>query len=331
MQSFPGRGAQTNPYLLQLVDALPPEVQTSFFSWRGALTARIDVLHVHWPDRFTRGSTPARTVLRRVAFAALLLRLRFARIAVVRTVHNVREHEQGDLVERLLLRAFDRLTTLWIRLNPRTPVPARGLNRLILHGHYRDVLPPVADGAVPGRILFFGLVRPYKGVEELVDAFADVAVPGASLRIVGRPLDDVLAARITALAASDARVTLRLEHLTDAELARELAEAELVVLPYRDVHNSGAALLALSAARPVLMPDRDVTRALADEIGEDWVLRYPDPLDPGALEGALGRAGRRRGAPGPRMHERDWPGIGAQHLEAYRAAKASVDARGLRR
>ncbi len=57
----------------------------------------------------------------------------------------------------------------------------------------------------------------------------------------------------------------------DADLVREISMSEMVVLPYRFMHNSGAVLLALSLDRPVLVPDNEVNRLLEIEVGSDWV------------------------------------------------------------
>ncbi|MDQ1513411.1 MAG: beta,4-mannosyltransferase, partial [Microbacteriaceae bacterium] len=280
LTSLPGRGRNTNPYLLQLIDGLAarPDVDVRYFSWRRALTGGYDVLHVHWPERLLRGSTPARALARRALVLLLLVRLRLTRIALVRTMHNLRSHEAGGPAERALLAAFDRATDLWIRLNPFTPLPPGAPARTIVHGHYRNWFERSApEPAVPGRLLFFGLLRPYKGVEELLDAFT-AAPADASLRLVGSAQDPTLKAAVEQAQQRDPRISSRIEYVPDAELAGEIEAAQVVVLPYRAVHNSGAALLALSLGRPVLMPRTDTTSWLQQEVGEDWLLTYEPPL-----------------------------------------------------
>lgn len=324
LTSLPGRGPNTNPYLLQLLDELaahPSEVRVHYFSWGRALLGRWDVLHVHWPERLLRGATPLRTRWRRARFRLLLLRLRVGRGVLVRTVHNLASHEAGEAVERRLLDVLDRRTALWIRLNPFTPVPTGASVRTIRHGHYRDWFSntPRSD-RIPGRLLFFGLLRPYKGVEELLDAFAGLPDGGLQLRLVGRVQDPVLRAAVERAQARDRRVASVLRYVPDAQLAPEVTAAQLVVLPYRAVHNSGAALLALSLGRPVLMPDSDTTRWLRDEVGADWVRVYSGPLTAAVLAEAV-RATSALPGEGPVFEGRDWPTIAEAHLEAFRAAR----------
>lgn len=333
LQSFPARGAATNPYLLQLVDAVrlaDPAIRVVGFGWRAALLGPVDVLHVHWPERLVRGADPLRTALRRGALVLLLVRIAIARIAVVRTVHNLDSHERGGPVERLLLRALDRRVTVRVRLNPFTPVPDGAVVRTIVHGHYRDRFEPATRPSVRGRVLFFGLVRPYKGIEELARAFLDVREPATSLHIVGHAQDPVLAGTLQALVEPDERVTVRWARLSDDDLRAEIGDAELVVLPYRSVHNSGAALLALSLDRPVLMPAADTTAWLQAEVGAEWLPTYPGALTASVLESALARV-RRPGRGRPPLTGREWGPIAEQHIEVYDIALRRVGRAGIGR
>lgn len=325
LQSFPAGSNRTNPYLLQLVAALgsaAPRTSVMFFSWRAALLGRYDVLHVHWPERLVRGNTRWRSRLKQARFLLLLLRLRVQRTPVVRTLHNLESHEPGDAVERRLLAALDRRVVAAITLNPFTPV-AEGLRRYVIpHGDYRGWVAPVDRPSLPGRLLFFGLIRPYKGVEELLDAFGAVQGGDASLLIAGPPADEELTARIRARAQSDPRIELGLRYLQDADLAAEIAASELVVLPYRAVHNSGAALLALSLDRPILIPRTDTTEWLQQEVGDDWVITYDPPLTAELLTEALATTGGRT-SDRPHFVARDWTTAAAAHRTVYEEARSA--------
>ncbi|THG30802.1 glycosyltransferase [Naasia lichenicola] len=325
LQSFPGRGPQTNPYLLQLTDSLGSDVEVMYFSWRTALLGSYDVLHLHWPERLARGSSTAKTFVRRLALMALIARISRRKTPVVRTMHNLATHEAGDRWERALLRAMDARTTAWIRLNPFTPTPSEVSTVTIRHGHYRDWYPqPSSSDVIPGRILFFGLIRPYKGVEDLIGAFAALDDPSASLRLAGKPKSAELAGSIAAASLGDHRVSSVLRHLADDELSQEIGASQLVVLPYRAVHNSGAAILALSLGRPVLMPSGETTEWLSEEMGPGWVRTFAGPLTPEILREALAAAAELAGHPD--LSRLEWRGIGEAHVRAYRAAIRSTHA-----
>jgi beta-1,4-mannosyltransferase len=334
LQSFPAARSTTNPYLVQLTDQLAPEPEVLGFSWRRALTDRYDVFHAHWPEALLHGTTPFRSWARRMLFRALLFRLRLNRrqVAVVRTVHNLRSHETGPRVERRLLERFDGATSFWIRLNPTTPTPAMAQAVTIEHGDYRDWFAGVTVPAMqPGRLVYFGLIRPYKGVPGLIQAFSSlVGAPDddtLSLRVVGKPTSADIGAEVLLSATGDDRIVVSLGHASDADLGTEIGQAELVVLPYREMHNSGAALLALSLGRPILVPSNAVTEALRAEVGPAWVHTYFGSLAAGDLREAIGRvrALRPRDPDArPDLSGRAWPDIAEAHRRAYAVALSSV-------
>lgn len=319
----------TNPYVVQLAGALDEHVDVLWFSWRAALLGRYDVLHWHWPEvALRRGGAPAR-VAARLRFAALLARVALTSTPVVRTLHNRAPHEDVGALDALLLRAAAAQTTWWVVLNEDTPAPEPARTTLAPIGHYRDWFGARADLAdagaapVPGRALHLGLVRPYKGVEELVGAFAGVEDPGASLHVVGSCEDPGLRAALERAAAPDGRVALTLRHVDDDALAGEVAAAEVVALPHRDLHNSSSALLALSLGRPVLVPSTPTTEALAREVGREWVIRYDGDLRAEHLERAAREAGAvLAGGSAPDLSARDWPPVAAAHAGAYAGALA---------
>ncbi|MDQ1630058.1 MAG: beta,4-mannosyltransferase [Frankiaceae bacterium] len=329
VQSFRTPRSTTNPYLTQLADALAHDVDVAFFSWRTALGGRYDVLHLHWPEILLRGNSRLGTAARRVLAAVLLLRLWAVPAAVVRTQHNVGPHDPPGRVDALLLGCLERRTDAWIRLNRWTPTPDATRTTTVPHGHYGDrYADAIASEAAfktapePGRLLHFGIVRRYKGVVELAAAFAGVPDASLRLRIAGRVHETDLTPALESAAAADPRVMLALHHLDDDALVAEIKAAELVVLPYREMHNSGAALLALTLGRPVLVPANEVTAELSDEVGPGWVLTYRAPLDAAGLRRAVDavRTGPRSVC--PVLHRRNWDVVAAAHLEVYAAAVA---------
>jgi beta-1,4-mannosyltransferase len=255
--------------------------------------------------------------VRSVLAALFLIRLALTRTPVVRTVHNVEPSSDADPVQRALLRWFDRLTTHRIVLNDRTECPEPATT--IPHGHYRDWYTGQRSAVVRGRLQYVGLVRRYKGVEGLVEAFRSVADGSLTLGIAGAASTPELAATVTALADGDPRITLRFEFLPDDELVAAVTAAELVVLPYRFMHNSGTVLAALSLDRPVLVPDTPVNADLAAEVGPGWIHTFTGDLTGDALVAALSAAREPRAA-SPDLGAREWADAGAAHLAVYRAA-----------
>jgi glycosyltransferase involved in cell wall biosynthesis len=331
MQSFGEPRDTTNPYIVMLRDALvaEPSIEHVPFSWRSALTEPYDVLHVHWPDALLAARHWWTKAGKRVALAGLIARVRVSGIAVVRTIHNVAP-ASGPLLDRTLIRALERRTDVEVHLAASTPGTPGVPSVLVPHGHYRTWFERMPRAAVvPGRLGYVGLIKPYKGVERLVEAFAEASAIDAalSLHIAGKPVDHDVERRLDVAAEHVAGLRTTLRYLSEEEFAEVITSSELVVLPYRFMHNSGAALAALSLARPLLVPDNELNRALCAEVGPGWMHFFTGELSASALLDALRavRAAPPRGE--PELGAREWKETGSAHARAYRLA---VERRGRR-
>jgi glycosyltransferase involved in cell wall biosynthesis len=172
---------------------------------------------------------------------------------------------------------------------------------------------------VTGRYGYFGLIRRYKNVTGLIEAFRGVSGE-VSLEVAGKPSSPDLVAEIEAGAQGDPRVHLRFEYLSDEDLVGVAGRAELVVLPYSHMHNSGGVLAALSLDRPVLVPATPTNARLAEEVGPGWVLQYDGALATDDLERALAERRSADAAARPDLSARDWSASAALHETAYRRA-----------
>ncbi|MGC1166576.1 MAG: glycosyltransferase family 4 protein [Solirubrobacterales bacterium] len=111
-------------------------------------------------------------------------------------------------------------------------------------------LPPELEGAEGPVILFFGLLRPYKGIEDLLAAFRQVE--GAELWIVGNPRMDVAPLRALA-ATAPGRVRFVTRFVEDAEIPAIFRRADLVALPYLDAEHSGVLYTGLAFGKPMVL------------------------------------------------------------------------------
>lgn len=314
----------TTRYVDQVVHDLPADVRVRWFTWREALTGRYDVLHVHWPERLVRSRRGrVHRLVVRAAFCALMLRLALLRTAVVRTEHNVDPHEAGDRVEQLLLAWLRRRTTVSVRLNPVTSPHPTAVDAVVPLGHFRERFAAHPRSArVPGRVVYAGIIRDYKGVDLLLDAFAALPDrPDLSLRVVGRPHTDRWREVVEAAVAADPRISARLEFVDDATLVAELTAAELTVLPYRDLHNSGALLVALSLDVPALVTRTPTTAALAAEVGPGWIRLLDGELDAAALADAVDAVRTAPPVGRPALDDRDWSRISGRYGALFHLAR----------
>lgn len=327
---FPPTPPKGNPFRVLLERSLlaTPGLEVRHFSWRFALLGRYDVFHQHWPEILIGGTRGPKKAIRQFLYLLLLIKLRLLRVPIVRTVHNLELPQGISWVEVALLRLTERWTTLRIRINPTTPIPPAQPSATILHGHYRDWYDtstmPTSES---GRLLYFGLVRRYKNVTALVRAFRDLDPTVSeqwSLEVAGNPSSAALSDELIAATGDDHRITLDLRFLDDAEIVAAVGRSELVVLPYREMHNSAGVLTALSLDRPVLVPDNELNRVLAEEVGPGWVHTYAGDLAPEDLTRTLAEVQSCPPTGRPDLERRGWEACGPAHLMAYRRARALI-------
>jgi glycosyltransferase involved in cell wall biosynthesis len=130
--------------------------------------------------------------------------------------------------------------------------------RVIPHGAFdyltrlphEKPLPAELEGAEGPVILCFGLLRPYKGFEVLLEAFR--RVEGAELWIVGNPRMDVAPLRALA-AAAPGRVRFLTRFVDEAEIPAIFRRADLLALPYLDAEHSGVLYTGLAFGKPMVL------------------------------------------------------------------------------
>jgi len=305
---------------------------------RRAAIGSYDVWHLHWPEDVLKGHA-RRAVARTSKLLALLAAARARGTKVVWTIHNLGPHEPGDQrLARVFWAVFPRQVDGAIALTAtgahaaveRFPHLARVPLSVVPHGHYRSWYepgPPRGDARVrlglepdSTTYLFFGQIRPYKNVGALLAAFSRITDPDVQLVVAGEPRSPQIRREMTASAASDPRIHLRLGVVPEPDVPTHLAAADLVVLPFVEGFNSGSAMLALSLSRPVLLPHTPTFRELRDNVGEPWVHLYEGDLTAGILERAAEAIRSLDGAPD--LSHFDWDRVAAQTLELYRKVVA---------
>jgi beta-1,4-mannosyltransferase len=299
---------------------------------------RPDVIHVHWTEPYIAGgSRVSRLKARRT-----LLELRLARragIRIVWTAHDLFRHDRReDPTERAFMRSLFELADAVIvhcqtasdGLSEAIGVPPAGRDKVkvIPHGHYRGAYPDAITRSEARRrlglpekalvVTFAGWVRAYKGVLELMDAFHRIEEPETRLVIAGEAVDGAYAARLTAMAKGDDRVTLKLGFVPDADLQVYMRAADVVATPFLEIFTSGSVLLAMSFERAVIAPRRG---CVVETLGEDGGILY-DANDPHGLEDALRvaltadlEAMGRRGA--ERLDRYDWARVAEATQRVY--------------
>jgi beta-1,4-mannosyltransferase len=318
MFSVPPPSAKSNPYTTLLARSITdPRISVEYFSWKAALFGHVDVLHVHWPETLVRNANPVKRLARLLAGFAYLLKKRVVGSSIVWTVHNLRPHESSRGLEDLFLRAFYRSVDRAIYINESVE-NTDGAAATILHGTYGDWYGEVAvDETARRDVLFFGMVRPYKGLEDLIAAMSQDEATALGLTIMGDAADRPYADSLRTLAEHASNVKLDLLRVPDDQLASAVRSSTLVALPYRSMYNSGALLMALSLGTHVLAPKTPATDRLQAEFGERWVSLFSSPIDAGDIAAASAVARAVPKTERPDMTGRDWATIGRAHTRLY--------------
>lgn len=339
--AWPARSnAARNPYQTLLYDAVEASgLEVAEFSPKAPfLGPHYDVLHIHWPDAFLAAGAGWRFWPRLAYLRALALVARLRGARLVWTAHNLQRDDQrhgarmGRLFWPWFLRRVDGVIFMTQASEALAGQTAPALSdtpqATIPHGHYGPVIAPVPDETTaadtPPEALFFGSVTAYKNVWKVLESFLQLPAGRARLAIRGkmslREPDTRLQAALADLPEGRrAEITFEDRFLPDEDLVAAIRGADLVVFPYGDVLNSGAALFALSAGRPILASDVALFRELQGQVGPDWVRLIKGDLDGGQLAQALdaARALRTSGAI-PNLSAFDWAAIGQQTAAFYK-------------
>lgn len=262
-----------------LIDSVDPR------TWRKAMASII----AHPPRQVI---IPWWTIFWTPCFGYLSKRLRAHGIDVIFFCHNVIEHESAAWKQWLTRQVLKNGTRFVVH----TQEDATNLRRFLPdaevavqpHPIYDQF--PTARGKLPRRraleLLFYGFVRPYKGLDILIEAMRVLRRQDVQLTIAGEFWEDEapVRERITRLGLED-RIELRPHYHTEEETAELFARADVVILPYRSATGSGVVPIAYHYEKPVI-----VTRVggLPDVVRDGKTGFIVPPNDPHALADKIG-------------------------------------------
>lgn len=306
--AFKNRGPY-NTLLYRNMEELGATVE-EFTAWR-ILWRRYDIVHLHWPEYCVNGRGSLASLFWSCALFGAMCWVRLRGERVVWTVHNLQSHlQQHPVIERYFWRTFTALLDAYISLTEtgvdqaldRYPSLRTKLGFVIPHGNIREAYPGVEISRAQARLRlgiaesakvvgFFGSVERYKGITELLETFSALEDTRAVLLVAGKSYLSPQERRlIEEIAGRDDRIILRLQHIPDADVALHIRAADVVAIPFRDILNSGSAILALSLDRPILVPAKGSMGELRAFAGPEWVRLYSGELSSEKLQQHLNTA-----------------------------------------
>jgi beta-1,4-mannosyltransferase len=306
--------------------------------WLWSNRRRVDVLHLHYVQQFyAYEGTRARLrwVLR---FARNVLLARAWGYRTVFTLHNLSPTYSlrpawldylghwvaANLTGSVIVHCEYARRALATRLGRRRDV------YLVSHPHFIDIYPNAVTRAEARQRLglsagqtvfvFFGGIRPNKGLEMLLEAFRRLPERDLRLVVAGKPWPPPQYVQgLKDQSRHDERIQIIAEFIPDNEVQIYLNASDVVVLPFGSILTSGSTILALSFGRPVVVP---AIGCLPELVHENMGVLY----EPGSSQ-SLARALQRctevdlrnmgRQALG-RVREFSWQDMAMQTLAAYR-------------
>jgi beta-1,4-mannosyltransferase len=243
-----------------------------------------DIIHLHAIPRFTLHPIE---LARNVVFYLRLWKIRKAGARIVWTIHDLYPHESkwGALDMRFSRSLVGRVDHCFVhgpaalRLVCQSwRLPSLPHATIIWHGHYSDVYPNhitreaarqnlgIKDSAFV--FLFLGMIRPYKGIDVLIKAFAGVKEPDATLLVAGQPVDSDIRKAIELAAREDSRIKFLPGYSENRDIQTYMNAADIVVFPYRDsTLTSGAVIMAMGFRKPCIAPKLGAIEDVLDTDG----------------------------------------------------------------
>lgn len=334
-----------NPYNYLLYEHLSKKRGCKIveFSLSNALFKSYDIFHLHWPEVFFTRESRISAYITAWAFVILMGIMKTRNIRIIWTVHNLRSHDfssKRDHERRLESFVMDRLTAradACIVLSEQSIGLAKSAYPnlgdtpffVIPHGHYREIYPdsiPLGEARrlldIPQNVFvlsFFGQIRSYKNVPELIYQFLKLEREDVYLLIAGKVSPEKLGETIVELTRKTGeRIITVLRFIPDEEVQVFFNASNLLVIPYRQVLNSGSVLLSLSFDVPVLVPGTGSLSELKDTLGEEWIMTYEGSLSANILENAIEQTERRNTGKCTKLHKYSWDHIADKTYQAYK-------------
>lgn len=310
-----------------------------FEPWK-AVIFRYDIFHMHWPEVMLSKHGLFFSVVTVNIFLLLIKWMKLRDTRIVWTVHNVNSHDypykswREQKFEKWYMRKFTELLDGAIGLSGASlkkateayPVLSAKQSAVIPHGHYKDVYPDEVSKKIARSqldigynkflISFFGQIRPYKNVFQLIRAYQALD-DNIDLLIAGNPVHSSLENEIRRLSGNFDGISLMLKFIPNEELQYIFKATDLVVIPYQKVLNSGSVLLSLSYDTPVLVPDCGSMLELQHQLGECWVQVYSNDLTSGDLEKAVEVVKTKTQARCKAIDQFGWDRIARMTAQAY--------------
>lgn len=292
-----------NPYQTLLAKALKVEhVQTIFPAgykrvfpiFRQAQKHQVSLIHLHWPDPYFKGGSLSIKLIYGIKLICDVICCRLSGKRIVWTIHNLVSHdsrfcsiEQNSYILLAALSSALIVHSLFAATEVQKMYKANIKKMFVIpHGHYREVYgQTMAKNVAREKLnlpmhanifLNFGMVKPYKGLEELIKIWKENDF--GLLLIAGQAMNENYKVYIGDLINNHPEIIWFNQFVPEDEVHFYFSSADVVILPFRSVLTSGSLMLAFSFGKPVIAPSIGIAKEIFENVDE---LLY----DPGNTQG----------------------------------------------
>lgn len=275
------------------------------------LRRRIRIVHIHWLEHYFKSSNPLVTACASFVFISQFIFIKMIGLKIMITLHNVVPHERVfPRVEHVIFAWALHLSDGIIVHNDYSKrfteevykIKARKIS-VIPHGNFINYYPDNITsteeakrtlGILPDKfvLLFFGIIRPHKGIGLLTSSFEEAVKknPQLFLVIAGKCLNTRLRTELIRFQAHfPENCKIKLNHIPDNEVTTFMRAANVGMLPYHKVTTSGAAILFMSYGLPLIVSGLPAMRETLGNASATYFVRD----DPKSLEEAILAASRK--------------------------------------
>ncbi len=224
-----------------------------------------DVIHIHWLHSYILKGTFSKATFRVIYFLTMLFFAKRKNKKIVWTVHNLYSHDRKYVhLEEIFLRFFVRLVDRFSVHNKFTKEQLLDKYKLapqhiqvIHHANYINSYPTFQGDkdeikrffnldVKKKTFMFLGNIKPYKGLDMLINSFVGLDATKNQLLICGKVSNSEDLRFLMQATDSNSNIFVYPNFIEEEKLSGILAIADVLVYPYRDITTSGALLLGMS-------------------------------------------------------------------------------------
>jgi len=274
-------------------------VDVKEFSFKRSLSLKYDLIHIHWPEFYLNSHYLLKAFLYTSMFIFCLMFSKVFGKKIIWTAHNLKAHSIKyprlskyfwatylPLVDGVISLSKANEKLFFDRFNFKQKIQSTVIHHGLYDGYYQNNTSKQAAKKYfsidesKKVCLFIGQVKAYKNVEALVKLFnKEKALDNVVLIIAGKFESKAYFDQVNLQARANENIIIHNKFILDNDLQYYFNAAEICLLPFKDIFNSGSVLLSASFKTPVIVPKSDNFVEYAELIGEGMINTYVNNID----------------------------------------------------